>query len=115
KSLQGMRYRLAMSERRLRQHGIDKALNVLHRQIGRNLQRIDEYEYRSRDRVRALLDTRERARRALEARLRRFDMRPRLAADRRRMEAAHHVAVEMIRTRLMRQRGRLDRATAKLG
>jgi exodeoxyribonuclease VII large subunit len=115
KSLQAVRYRLAMSDRRLRQQGIDRALNVLHRRVGRNLQRIDEYEYRSRDRVRAILDSRERTRRLLEARLRRFDMRPRLAADRRRMEAAHQVAVEMMRTRLMRQRGRLDRAAAKLG
>src|SRR6516165_6172259 len=42
KATQGLRYRLAMLERRLRQQGIDRALNVLHRRVGRHLQRIDE-------------------------------------------------------------------------
>ena len=83
-----MRYRLAMLERRLRQQGIERALGMLHRRVGRGLQRIDEQEYRMRERMRAAIEPRERARRSLEARLRRFDMRPRLAADRRRMEAA---------------------------
>ena len=86
KSTQAVRYRLAMLERRLRQQGIERALGVLHRRIGRGLQRIDEQEYRLRERIRAGLEYRERSRRALEARLRRFDMRPRLAADRRRLE-----------------------------
>jgi exodeoxyribonuclease VII large subunit len=115
KALQAVRYRLAMSDRRLRQQGIDRALNVLHRRVGRSLQRIDEYDYRLRDRVRMLVDLRERSRRSLESRLRRFDMRPRLAADRRRMEAAHQIAVQTVRTRLMRQRGRWEQVAAKLG
>jgi exodeoxyribonuclease VII large subunit len=115
KSLQGIRYRIAMSERRLRQQGVDRALGLLHRQIGRNLQRIDEYDYRLRDRVRAAIDSRERARRAMEASLRRFDMRPRLAADRRRVEAAHTAAVQLVGTRLMQRRLRLEQLTAKLG
>jgi len=115
KAVQAIRYRLVMSDRRLHRQGIDRALNVLHRSIGRSLQQIDEYDYRLRDRVRSVVDTRERARRALETRLRRFDMRPRLAADRRRMEAAHTVAVQIVRTRLLRQRGRLEQLAAKLG
>jgi exodeoxyribonuclease VII large subunit len=115
KALQGMRYRQAMSERCLRQHGVDRALGLLHRQIGRNLQRVDEYDYRLRDRVRAAMDSRERARRGLELSLRRFDMRPRLAADRRRMEVAHTTAVQVLRTRLMQRRGRLEQLAAKLG
>ena len=114
KSLQAVRYRLAMSERRFRQQGIDRALGLLHRQIGRNQQRVDEREYRLRDRVRAAIDSRERASRTLEARLRRFDMTPRLAADRRRMEAAHNTAVQLLRTRLMQRRGKLEQLAAKL-
>ena len=35
---QALRYRLAMLERRLRQQGIERALGVLHRRIGRGLQ-----------------------------------------------------------------------------
>lgn len=114
KAAQGLRYRLAMLERRLRQQGIDRALNVLHRRVGRNLQRIDEQEYRMRERIRATIDARERLRRTLELRLRHFDVRPRLAADRRRMEAARTAALQTMQSRLVRRRGRLEQLRAKL-
>ena len=114
KTTQAMRYRLAMLERRLRQQGIDRALGLLHRRVGRGLQSIDEQEYRMRERMRAAIDARERARRILEARLRRFDMRPRLAAARRRLEAARAQAIETMRVRLARRRSRLDQLSAKL-
>jgi exodeoxyribonuclease VII large subunit len=114
KATQGLRYRLAMLERRLRQQGIERALSVLHRRIGRGQQRIDEFAYRLRERLRAAIDQRERARRSLDIRLRRFDMRPRLAADRRRMEAAHADAVITIRTQLARRRSRWEQLAAKL-
>lgn len=109
-----VRYRLAMLERRMRQQGIDRALSLLHRRVGRGLQRTDEQEFRMRERIRAAIDVRERARRTLETRLRRFDMRPRLANDRRRMEAAHAAALQLIRTRLARRRSTLDQLAAKL-
>jgi exodeoxyribonuclease VII large subunit len=114
KATQGLRYRLAMLERRLRQQGIERALNVLHRRVGRSLQRIDEQEYRLRERARAALEGRERARRGLEERLRRFDVRPRLAADRRRMEAAHGLLAQVLRARLAERRSRWERASTKL-
>ncbi|HLK67004.1 MAG TPA: exodeoxyribonuclease VII large subunit [Bryobacteraceae bacterium] len=111
---QAVRYRLAMLDRRLRQQGIERALNVLHRRIGRGLQRIDELDYRLRERIRLTLETRERARRALDARLQRFDVRPRLAADRRRLDTAHTVLLQTIRQRLAERRGAFERLTAKL-
>jgi exodeoxyribonuclease VII large subunit len=114
KATQAVRYRLAMLERRLRQQGIDRALGTLHRRIGRGLQQTDEYEYRMRGSLRAAIDSRERTRRTLEARVRQFDVRPRLAAGRRRMEAAHHAAREAMRARLGPCRGRLDRLAAQL-
>jgi exodeoxyribonuclease VII large subunit len=114
KAAQTLRYRLAMLERRLRQQGIDRALSLLHRRIGRGLQRVDELDYRMRERIRAFLEQRERARRALEARVKRFDMRPRLAGDRRRMETAHNLAVQVMRLRLARRRGALEQLAAKL-
>jgi exodeoxyribonuclease VII large subunit len=114
KATQTLRYRLAMLERRLRQQGIERASSVLHRRIGRGLQRIDEQEFRARERIRAAVESRERVRRALEARLRRFDVRPRLAADRRRMEMARAGALELMRMRLARRRGALEQAAAKL-
>ncbi len=114
KAKQQVRYRLAMLERRVRQQGIERALGVLHRRVGRHLQRTDEQEYRMRERIRAAIESRERARRALDTRLRRFDMRPRLAADRRRMEAAHGTLAQSMRMRLVDRRHALDRLAAKL-
>jgi exodeoxyribonuclease VII large subunit len=60
--------------------------------VGRGLQSIDEREYRLRERLRAELDARGRARRAMEARLQGCD----------------------VRLRLARSRGALDRLAAKL-
>jgi len=114
KALQGVRYRVAMLERRLRQQGIERALNALDRRVGRSLQRIDEQEFRMRERVRAAMDGRQRSRRALEARLKRFDMRPRLAAGRRRMETSRAAALHVIRLEMARRRGALDSLAAKL-
>jgi exodeoxyribonuclease VII large subunit len=114
KLTQALRYRLAMLERRLRQQGVERALGALHRRIGRGLQRIDEQEYRMRERMRLAIESRERARRGLELRLRRFDIRPRLAADFRRLESAHSAALEIMRMRLVRRRAALDQTTAKL-
>jgi exodeoxyribonuclease VII large subunit len=111
---QGLRYRLAMLERRLRQQGIDRALGVLQRRVGRSLQRIDEQEYRMRERIRVAWDTRERARRGLESRLRRFDVRPRLAADRRRMEGAHAGMLQLLGIRMAQRRSAWEQARAKL-
>ena len=114
KSCQHLRYRIAMLEKRLRQQGIDRALGILHRRIGRGLQQTDEYEYRLRDRVRAAIELRERQRRALELRVRHFDVRPRLAANRRRLDTAQRAAEQVICARLARDRGKLERLAAKL-
>jgi len=114
KAVQAVRYRLAMLERRLRQQGIERGLGVLHRRIGRGLQRIDEQEYRMRERTRAALDSRKAARHDLEIRLRRFDMRPRLAADRRRMEAAQTAAAAIMHRQLAQRRTAFEQLAAKL-
>ena len=114
KAVQAVRYRFAMLDRRLRQQGIDRALGILHRRVGRHLQRIDEQEYRMREHIRAAIAQRERARRGLETRLQRFDIRPRLAADRRRLEAAHAAAVQTIRMRLGRRRAAFEQLSTQL-
>ena len=114
KSTQALRYSLAMRDRRLRQQGIDRALGVLHRRIGRNLQRIDEQEFRLRERIRGALETRERARRSLEMRVRRFDVRPHLANGRRRLEAARALAAHHAHLRLAARRRRMEQLEAKL-
>ena len=114
KAMQGLRYRLAMLDRRLRQQGIERALSLLHRRIGRGLQSVDEQEYRMRERLRGALDGRERTRRVLEIRLRRFDMRPRLAADRRRLEIALAAVTLSMRAQAARRRSAFEQVTAKL-
>jgi exodeoxyribonuclease VII large subunit len=114
KTAQALRYRLAMLERRLRQQGIERALGVLHRRIGRGLQRIDEQEYRMREHLRAAIAARERARRSLEMRLRRFDIRPRLASDRHRMETAHAAGLVAVRGHLARRSAAWQQVAAKL-
>ena len=114
KAAQALRYRVAMLERRLRQQGIERAVALLHRRIGRSLQHIDDQEYRLREHLRAVIAGRERARRGLEVRLRRFDMRPRLAADRRRLEAARAAALDVVRGQLMRRRSAWEQLAAKL-
>jgi exodeoxyribonuclease VII large subunit len=111
---QVMRYRLAMLERKMRQQGIERPLSALHRRVGRSLQRIDEQEYRMRERMRASLEVRARARRGLEERLRRFDVRPRLASARRRMETSQAIIAQEIRMRLALRRAALQQCAAKL-
>jgi exodeoxyribonuclease VII large subunit len=114
KAVQAMRYRMVMLERRLRNQGVERALGVLHRRVGRGLQRVDEQEYRLREQVRLAIDSRQRARRALDERLRRFDMRPRLAIAARRLQAADTRAAQTVRLRIAQHRSRLEQLAAKL-
>jgi exodeoxyribonuclease VII large subunit len=114
RAVQVLRYRLAMLGRRLHQQGIDRAQGLLMRRIGRAQQRIDEQTYRLKELARAAIDGPQRTLRGLEGRLARFDMRPRLAADRRRVEAAHAMAVQLARARVARDRGRLERLSVQL-
>lgn len=113
-SAQVLRYRLAMIERRLRQQGIERALSALHRRIGRGMQRIDELDYRMRERLRAAIGARERRRRTLEIRLQRFDIRPRLASDRRRWDAAQTRIAQAVLARLAARKSMQQQLAAKL-
>jgi len=115
KSAQLLRYRLAMLERRFRQQGIDRAAGALRLRLGRAQQRLDDLGYRLRDRIRAASSEHERRRRAMEERLRRFDMRPRLAACRRGMDAARAAADRLMLADLVRRRAAWERLAVKLG
>src|SRR5262245_26086950 len=104
--IQRIRYRLAMEWSRLRQQGVDRAHSLLHRAVGRRLQRIDELQYRLRDRVRAAIESGSRATQLLTARLRYYDPRPRLGRDRTRHEAARALLVQSMRLELSGRRRR---------
>jgi len=114
KIAQTLRYRIAMLERRLRQQGIERALSVLHRNVGRRLQLIDDHEYTLRETLRRGLELRRRRVQELERRLRVFDLRPRLAQDRRRLEAAEASMVHAVRLRLAEQQRKLENCSVKL-
>jgi exodeoxyribonuclease VII large subunit len=111
---QAARYRLAMARRELTQQGVQRALSVLQRAVGRRLQRIDEREYKLRERIRTLVEVGNKAHRALETRLRYFDPRPRFARDRRRLEIAQSSMTQTVRLNLARRSGRVQQLTAKL-
>jgi exodeoxyribonuclease VII large subunit len=113
--LRALRYRLAMLERRLRQQGIERAASALDRRVGRAQQRVDDLAYGMRERMRAAGDARARELRGFEARLRRFDVRPRLASGRRRLETAGAAAAQAVRMRLARRRSAFEQLAAKLG
>jgi len=111
---QALRYRLAEAARQLHLRGIERASSLLHRRIGRALQRIDELDYILRNTVRAVIDARRARLRDLDARLTALDLRLRFARTRRRLEIAESAAAQAIRSRLDAGRGRLEGLTAQL-
>jgi exodeoxyribonuclease VII large subunit len=108
------RYRLAMARRQIDQQVIERGISVFHRSVGRRLQRIDEREYRLRERMRAFLEGGSRVLRVCESRLRYYDPRPRLTRDRRRLEAARVAIIERIRVDLGVRVNRSQTLSAKL-
>ncbi len=114
KLAQALRLRLADLVRRLQEQGIERATALLHRNVGRNLQRIDELDYRMRDRFRATLDLARRQLELWETRLRQRDVRLRFAEVRRRLDAAEAAAGHVIRIRLTGARALLAPLEANL-
>ncbi|MGI8742976.1 MAG: exodeoxyribonuclease VII large subunit [Bryobacteraceae bacterium] len=114
KLLQSMRYGIAMAVRRLHERGVDRAMTVLHRRIGRALQRVDELEYVIRERSRSQMAVKKRKLDGLTARLEKLDLRLRFAHARRRLEAAESGAEQRIKLLLTRANGRLNPLTAHL-
>jgi exodeoxyribonuclease VII large subunit len=109
-----MRYRLSGWANQLQRQGIDRAYSLFQRFIGRNLQQVDEKEYRLRERARFAVEGSERRRRNLEDRVRHFDPRPKLEQDRNRLDAARSTALRIIGMRVARERQRLESSSASL-
>ena len=114
KLLQFARYRLAMSGRRLHQQGVERATALLHRGIGRKLQRVDELDYGLRNRMVAVLAARRKRLEDQTSMLRRLDLRLRFAHARRKIESAEAAIAQMIQLRVTRAQGRLDPLVAHL-
>jgi exodeoxyribonuclease VII large subunit len=114
KLLQATRYRLAMAARALHERGVERASSVLHRNVGRLQQRVDELDYRMRGRAQGVAQIRRKRLEDLTARLRSLDLRLRMADSRRRLEAADRASAQLIRLRLTRAEGRLNPLIAHL-
>jgi len=111
---QSVRYRVAMAARRLHEQGVERASAVLHRNVGRLQQRVDEMEYRLRDHMHAAASARRKRFDQLATRLRGLDLRLRFAAVRRRLEAAQTAIARLVHLRVTRAHGRLDPLAAQL-
>ncbi|MGH9721981.1 MAG: exodeoxyribonuclease VII large subunit [Bryobacteraceae bacterium] len=111
---QRIRYRLAMLSRRLHQQGVDRALSLLNRSIGRDLQRVDELQYLLKERIRTTLAARLKRLGERESQVRYFDPRPHLARQRRRHAAAATTLAQAMRLHVSRRHRRYDTLSAKL-
>ncbi|MBI3278925.1 MAG: exodeoxyribonuclease VII large subunit [Acidobacteria bacterium] len=110
----GVRYRLSVAARRLHEQAVDRARSVVHRALGRALQRVDECDYLLRERLRGHLRRRRERLNDLEARLRHLDLRLRFSEVRRRLDAATRAAEQRLRLLLARAHGRLDPLAGQL-
>jgi exodeoxyribonuclease VII large subunit len=112
---QAMRLSLALLSRRLHVRAVDQT--TLHRAIGKQMQRVDELDYRLRDHWRAVLGRRRRALDSLSGRLGQLDVRLKFGRVRRRLEACEASAMQLIKLRLSHARralGPLDAHLAQL-
>jgi exodeoxyribonuclease VII large subunit len=114
KLVQATRYRLAMAARALHERGVERASAILHRNIGRWQQRVDELDYRMRGRAQTAASVRHKRLEDLTARLRSLDLRLRIARARQRLETADTAAAQLIHLRLTRAHGGLNALTAHL-
>jgi exodeoxyribonuclease VII large subunit len=112
--IQLSRFRLATLARRLHEQAIGRATALLHRNLGRRVQRVDDASERLRGAMRTSVASLERRRRVLEEKLRYYDLRPRLRRDRERMNAASARLETLGQAILTRRRQRLETLTAKL-
>jgi exodeoxyribonuclease VII large subunit len=109
-----IRFRLSSAARELGEQGVDRAVTILHRSIGRQIQRIDELDYCARDMMRNKLRARREQWTQLDARLRQKDLRLRFAAARNRLETARTALSQSILLRLSRKRASLDPLAVQL-
>jgi exodeoxyribonuclease VII large subunit len=112
KLLQSVRLKIALLARALHNVAVDRAR--LHRAIGRQMQRVDELDYRLRDLWRGSLAACRRALDGASARLSQMDVRLQLAAARRRLEASDAALTQSMRLRLSGARSQLGPLEAHL-
>jgi exodeoxyribonuclease VII large subunit len=109
---QAARYTLARASQRF--HKLEFNPARLHRTMGRWMQRVDDMDYRLRDRIRAALEQRQRLCNAVGSRLAKLDLRLRMAEERRRLEGCETRVEQRIRLVLSHVRSELRPLEAHL-
>lgn len=109
-----LRYRIAVSQRRLHQLSVDRAGGTLHRIIGKHQQRVDELGGRMESVLRGSLATGNRRLSDLDTRLKKLDLRLRLAHAKRRLDAASTKLEDRIRWTLAQAHRKLEPLDAHL-
>jgi len=109
---QAMRLELALLSRRLSALAVDRAR--LHRAIGKQMQRVDELDYRLREQWRQSIAKKHRALDGLESRLGLSDVRLKLAGRRRRLDACDNALIHNMERQIGRARQALGPAEAHL-
>ncbi len=109
------RYKLSILLRRMGEMGVERALGLLRRRMGRGGQRVDDLEHRLDRRIRQRLLGCERRLRVVEERLRALDPRRQLAVRRARLNELQSAFEPMMRLRLARLAGRMGSLEAQLG
>ncbi|MFN7932421.1 MAG: exodeoxyribonuclease VII large subunit [Bryobacteraceae bacterium] len=112
--VQLLRYRIALSQRRLHQLSVDRAGGTLHRIIGKHQQRVDELSGRMEFLLRSTIAAHNRRLTDLDTRLKKMDLRLRLAHAKRRLEAASTKLVDRIRWRLSQAQRQFEPLDAHL-
>ena len=109
-----IRLLLAESARRLMSQGVERAVNLLQRRIGRSLQAVDDGDYRMRTRWSALMFDLHRRLDGLERRLRAQDLRVRFGNAHRGLEQCDRRLAEAMSARLALVRRAVDPLAARL-
>jgi exodeoxyribonuclease VII large subunit len=110
----GVRYRLTAASHELEKRGIERVAGVLTRAIGRQLQRIDDDEFRLKESVRGSIRGMESRFRSIHERLTGFDQRPRLERGKSRLDAGQAAAIRAVQMALAKGRERIAAGTASL-
>jgi exodeoxyribonuclease VII large subunit len=103
-----------VAARRVHEQGIDRVRSLLHRNVGRWMQRVDELDYRSRERMRGEIQVRREDLTNLQSRLHRMDLRLRFSGFRNRLDAAANCVAQAMKLRLNRAHRMLEPLTAHL-
>ena len=111
---QRMHYRIGVAARALHERGTDRASTILHRSIGRSLQKTDDLSRCSLEAVRKRFREAEQQWVDLDRRLQRMDLRLRFADARRKLDALQTEVQRLMLQRITGNRGELESADQRL-